>query len=45
MTDLDDAINYYRSKLRKTGIALTLSQLVQHLKKAHITVKKDELAH
>ena len=44
MTDLDDAINYYRSKLRKTGIALTLSQLVQQLKKARITVKKDDLA-
>lgn len=38
------AADYYRKKLLKTGVALTLSQLLQHLQKAKIQVNKKELA-
>ena len=35
---------YYRQKLEKTGIALTLSQLLQHLKKLKIKYDKKDVA-
>ena len=38
------AAEYYRKKLKKTGVALTLTQLWQNLKKLKILVKKSELA-
>ena len=38
------AIQYYRNKLQKTGLALTLLQLLQHLKAKKISVKRPELA-
>ena len=38
------AAEYYRKKLKKTGVALTLTQLWQQLKKLKVLVKKPELA-
>lgn len=40
----DTAIRYYRDKLQKTGIALTQSQFVEHLKKHKIPGTRQDVA-